>query len=75
MAFTSRKKSEMRLFCPKCFRFTDHYRHCEYCDAELTVGDEVFITEDGKVYCSQCCGRYELEIPDYDDEDRREDFD
>ena len=54
----------MRLFCPKCFRFTDHITHCSCCDMELTVGDEVFKADDGNIYCAFCCGRFELEEPD-----------
>lgn len=66
----------MRLFCPQCFRFTDHIRHCSYCNEPLTVGDEVYKTEDARIYCNQCCGRFELELPepDFDEYEWRNDY-
>jgi hypothetical protein len=66
----------MRLFCPQCFRFTDHIRHCSYCNEPLTVGDEVYKTEDNRIYCNQCCGRFELELPepDFDEYEWRNDY-
>lgn len=60
----------MQQFCAKCQKFTDHIYHCSYCGTPLSVGNEVFKTVDKKIYCTCCCGRYELEPPEpFEDED------
>lgn len=60
----------MKQFCSRCLKFTNHIQHCSCCGEQLSIGDEIYKTADKRIYCTCCCGKYELEAPEpFEDED------